>query len=71
MDTCIVVDEKAFGRGLNLRGGRRVGVAASDELHDLADDAVVQIVGWCCVCDRGLVAMEPLRLGGCMRTCFF
>jgi len=25
MDTCVVVDEKAFGRGLNLRGGRGVG----------------------------------------------
>ena len=25
MDTCVVVDEKAFGRGLNLRGGHRVG----------------------------------------------
>ena len=46
-------------------------MAASDELHDLADDAVVQIVGWCCVCDRGLVAMEPLGLGGCMRTWFY
>ena len=38
-------------------------MATSDELHDLADDAVCA--------DRGLVAMEPLRLGGCMRTwCF-
>ena len=46
-------------------------MAASDELHDLADDAVVQIVGWCCICDRGLVAMELLRLGGCMRTWVF
>ena len=25
IDTCVVVDEKAFGRGLNLRGGRGVG----------------------------------------------
>ena len=46
-------------------------MAASDELHDLADDAVVQIVGWCCVWDRGFVVMEPLGLGGCMRTWFF
>ena len=41
---------------------------ASDELHDLVDDAVVKIVRLCCFCDRGLVAMEPLGLGGCMRT---
>ena len=47
-------------------------MAASNELHDLADDAVVQIMGWCCVCDRGFVAMaedlprtraSPLRDG--------
>ena len=43
-------------------------MASSDELHDRADDAVVQIVGWFCICDRGLVAMELLRSGGCMRT---
>ena len=43
-------------------------MAASDELHDHADDAVVQIVGWFCIYDHGLVAMEPLGLGGCMRT---
>ena len=46
-------------------------MAASDELHDLADDVVVQIMGWCCICDRGLVAMELLRSGVCMRTWFF
>ena len=46
-------------------------MAASDELHNLADDMVVQIVGWCCVCDHGFVAMEPLRLGSCMRMWFY
>ena len=46
-------------------------MASSDELHDRADDAVVRIVGWFCICDRGLVAMELLRSGVCMRTWFF
>ena len=46
MDTCVIVDEKAFGRGLNLSGRARGGMASSDELHNRADDAV-------CV-DRGL-----------------
>ena len=46
-------------------------MASSGELHDRADDAVVRIVGWFCICDRGLVAMELLRSGGCMRTWFF
>ena len=45
-------------------------MASSDELHDRADDAVVQIVGCFCIYDRGLVAMELLRSGGCMRTWF-
>ena len=71
MDTCVLVDEKAFGRGLNLMGRAWGGMASSDELHDRADDAVVQIVGWFCICDRGLVAMELLRSGGCMRMWFF
>ena len=66
MDTCVVVDEKAFGRGLNLGGRARGRMASSDELRDRADDAVVQIVGCFCICDRGLVAMELLRSGGCM-----
>ena len=44
---------------------------SSDELHDHADDAVEQIVGWFCICDRGLVAMELLRSGGCIRTWVF
>ena len=42
----LFVDEKAFGRGLNLRGRARGWMASSDELHDRADDAVVWIVGW-------------------------
>ena len=46
-------------------------MASSDELHDRADDAVVRIVGWFCICDRGIVAMELLRSGVCMRTWFF
>ena len=46
-------------------------MASSDELHDRADDAVVPIVGWFCICDRGLVAMELLRSGVCMRTWVF
>ena len=33
---------------------------SSDELHDRADDAVVRIVGWFCICDCGFVAMELL-----------
>ena len=67
----LFVDEKAFGRGLNLGGRARGGMASSNELRDHADDAVVQIVGWFCICDCGLVAMELLRLGGCMRTWVF
>ena len=46
-------------------------MASLDELHDRADDVVVWIVGWFCICDRGLVAMELPRSGGCMRTWFF
>ena len=71
MDTCVVVDEKAFGRSLNLRGRARGGMTSSDELHDRADDVVVQTVGCFCICDLGLVAMELLRSGGCMRMWFF
>ena len=46
-------------------------MASSDELHDRADDAVVRMVGWFCIYDRGFVAMELLRSGVCMRTCVF
>ena len=52
-------------QGSEFKGG-----AAADELHDLADDAVLQIVGWGCVCDREFVAMEPLGLGSCLRMWF-
>ena len=46
-------------------------MASSDELHDRADDAVVRMVGWFFICDRGFVAMELLRSGVCMRTWVF
>ena len=54
-------------RGSYFKGG----TAAADEPHDLPGDAVVQIVGWGCISDRGFVAMEPLGLGGCARTWFY
>nr|CDM82142.1 unnamed protein product [Triticum aestivum] len=43
-------------------------MAASDELHDLTHDAVVQIMGWCCICDRGFVAISSRSISPSSKT---
>ena len=41
-------------------------MAAGDELHDLADDAVCADRGLGSAYDRGFVAVQLLGLGGCL-----
>ena len=48
-------------RGSKFKGG---GMAATDELRNLSDDAVVQIVGWVASVIM-VLSMLPLVLGGC------